>query len=302
MLALTNQSKLKIIILIVFAGLTLFLTACNSQAEKLNLDGNEAYSEQAYLEALELYQSAQIESPELAEPYYNAGNALYRQGDYPAALEQMQMALQYIDEVTLAESSLFNMGNTLFNSQDPGTAFEAYKQALLLDPDDLDAKYNLELALQQQQEQQQEQEQQQQEQEQDQGEQEENQDQSGEDSESDSEQSNDEGQEQGEDEEGSDNGENQDDQTQEGEGDISEKDDQGDGDQEQDQENAGGQPQENEDQQEGEQPSQAPAPGQRMTEEQAKQLLAAIANDMQTLQERLGQLLFSRELPPAQDW
>lgn len=298
MLSITNQSKLKIIILIVFAALTLFLTACNSQAEKLNLDGNEAFSEQAYLEALELYQSAQIESPELAEPYYNAANALYRQGDYPAALEQIQMALQYIDEVTLAESSLFNMGNTLFNSQDLGTAIEAYKQALLLDPADLDAKYNLELALQQQQEQQQEQEQQ--EQEQDQSEQEENQDQSGEDSESDSEQSNDEGQEQGEDEEESDNGENQDDQTQEG--DQSEKDEQGDGDQEQDQGNAGGQPQEGEDQQEGEQPSQAPAPGQRMTEEQAKQLLAAIANDMQTLQERLGQLLFSQALPPAQDW
>lgn len=298
MLSIINQSKLKTIILIVFAALTLFLTACNSQAEKLNLDGNEAFSEQAYLEALELYQSAQIESPELAEPYYNAANALYRQGDYPAALEQIQTALQYIDEVTLAESSLFNMGNTLFNSQDLGTAIEAYKQALLLDPADLDAKYNLELALQQQQEQQQEQEQQ--EQEQDQSEQEENQDQSGEDSESDSEQSNDEGQEQGEDEEESDNGENQDDQSQEG--DQSEQDDKGDGDQDQDQENAEGQPQEGEDQQEGEQPSQAPAPGQRMTEEQAKQLLAAIANDMQTLQERLGQLLFSRELPPAQDW
>jgi hypothetical protein len=39
-----------------------------------------------------------------------------------------------------------------------------------------------------------------------------------------------------------------------------------------------------------------------MTEEQAKQLLAALAQDMQTLQERLGQILFVRELPPIQDW
>jgi hypothetical protein len=39
-----------------------------------------------------------------------------------------------------------------------------------------------------------------------------------------------------------------------------------------------------------------------MTEEQAKQLLAAIANDTHTLQERLGQYLFARQAPPAQDW
>ena len=39
-----------------------------------------------------------------------------------------------------------------------------------------------------------------------------------------------------------------------------------------------------------------------MTEEQAKQLLAALAQDMQTLQERLGQILFVRGLPPIQDW
>jgi hypothetical protein len=39
-----------------------------------------------------------------------------------------------------------------------------------------------------------------------------------------------------------------------------------------------------------------------MTEEQARQLLAAVANDMQTLQEKLGQYLFARGAPPVQDW
>ncbi|MGB7096175.1 MAG: hypothetical protein WBD62_16135 [Anaerolineales bacterium] len=45
-----------------------------------------------------------------------------------------------------------------------------------------------------------------------------------------------------------------------------------------------------------------PPPGQRMTEEQARQLLAAIGNNMETLQERLGQYLFTRQAPPLQDW
>ncbi len=39
-----------------------------------------------------------------------------------------------------------------------------------------------------------------------------------------------------------------------------------------------------------------------MTEEQARQLLAALANNMETLQEHLGQYLFTGQAPPVQDW
>ena len=39
-----------------------------------------------------------------------------------------------------------------------------------------------------------------------------------------------------------------------------------------------------------------------MTEEQARQLLAAIARDGETLQERLGQIFSAPWRPPVQDW
>lgn len=274
------QPKTNVIILIGIAVVILFLAACSPPAEKLNQQGNQAFTEQEYLEALELYQSAQIESPELGEPYFNAANTLYRQGDYPAALEQMQMALQYVDEETLVESSFYNMGNTLFNTQDLSTAVEAYKQALLLNPEDQDAKYNLELALQQQEQQQQD----------------DNQDQGEEETEPDSEENSDSQDQEGED------GESESSENQEQNSDQSENNDQSNSDHKGDQEDESGQPQEGENPQESQQPSQTPAPGQRMTEEQARQLLAAIANDMQTLQERLGEYLFARQAPPAQDW
>ena len=45
-----------------------------------------------------------------------------------------------------------------------------------------------------------------------------------------------------------------------------------------------------------------PAPGQRMTEEQAEQLLAAIAENSETLQERLGQIFVAPWGDPVQDW
>jgi Ca-activated chloride channel family protein len=302
-MSFTRRINSKLTFVLVISAVALALAACSAPAEKLNQDGNEAFAEQAYLEALELYQSAQIESPELAEPYFNAANTFYRQGDFPAALEQMQMALQYVEEGTLAESSFYNMGNTLFNSQDLGTAVEAYKQALLLDPDDQDAKYNLELALQQQEQQQREQQQEQQQQQQEQEQQDEqNQDQG--------EESRDQSQEgQGEDQESQQNenedpqnGENQDEESQDQEGDQSQNNDQQNGDQEPDQENGSEEPQGGDSQQSGDQPSQVPPPGQRMTEEQAQQLLAAIADDTQTLQEKLEQYLFARQAPPAQDW
>ena len=282
------------IFLIVISASALLMAACSAPVEKLNQEGNQAFTEQAYLEALELYQTAQIESPELAEPYFNAANTYYRQEDFPAALEQMQMALQYVNEEILAESSLFNLGNTLYYSQDLGQAVAAYTQALLLDPEDQDAKYNLELALQQQQREQEQQQDQNQDQ-QDESESEEesqSQEQSGEDQESENDQEQEQG-DQSQESENQDQGNQGEESDQSQENDSQNEDQRGDG---------NGQPQEGEDSPEGEQPSQMPPPGQRMTEEQARQLLAAIGNNMETLQERLGQYLFTRQAPPLQDW
>lgn len=275
--------------LVIASGL--LLAACGAPAEKLNQEGNQAFSEQAYLEALDLYQSAQVESPELAEPYFNAANTFYRQGDYPAALEQMQMALQYVDEASLAKSSLFNLGNSLYNSQDLDRAVESYTRALLLDPGDQDAKYNLELALQQQ-EQEQQQEQQENQEDSQNEEKSESEEESGEGDESENEQ-------EGEQDDQSQDKENQD---QENQNEDTEQSQENDSQNEMQHGEGNGQPQQDEQSQDGDQPSQIPPPGQRMTEEQARQLLAALADNMETLQEHLGQYLFARQAPPVQDW
>jgi Ca-activated chloride channel homolog len=273
-----NIKKTPPIILLVFMALALLVTACSaSEAEKLNKEGNEAFEKQAFEDALIDYQTAQIKEPELAEPYYNAANALYRQGQYDAALDQLNMALSFAEGESLTGHSFFNLGNSSFNMQDLGTAVAAYTESLLLNPDDQDAKYNLELALQQQQQEQEQQEQEQQEQEQEQSE---------------------DGQEQEQPEGGE--GEQEQEQQEQGQ-EESEEGQEG----EQDQEQESEQPQEGqqgENQQQEGQPSQVPAPGQRMTEEQAQQLLAAIAGDSQTLQEKLGQIFAVPWSPPAQDW
>lgn len=292
-----NYYRKPLFILMLATLSLLILTACSPSAEKLNQDGNDAFTKEQFEEALSAYQSAQIENPELAEPYYNSANTLYRQGDYAAAMEQLQIALSYAEGDTLAENSYFNLGNSFFNNQELDPAVENYKQALLLNPDDQDAKYNLELALQQQQQQQQQEQEQQQEQNQEQ-------DQSGDGESQEEEQS--EGNDGSEGEKRKSQEQNQE-KSQDGEN--QQQDDTQQGDQKQNEgeseyNDQGQQPNEAQDsEEEGQgQPSQVPAPGERMTEEQARQLLAAIARNSDTLMERLEQIFFVRELPPVQDW
>jgi Ca-activated chloride channel family protein len=73
--------------------------------------------------------------------------------------------------------SYYNLGNSMFRAGDMRSAVEAYKKSLLIDPDDEDAKHNLEYALRMIEEQQQQQQDQEQSQEQDQQDQQQRQDQ-----------------------------------------------------------------------------------------------------------------------------
>jgi Ca-activated chloride channel homolog len=241
----------------------LLLSACNHSIGKLNQGGNEAYSRQAYDEAQIAYQDASAEDPALAEPYYNLANVLYRKGGFDQALDPLVQALSRTSDQDLAQNSLYNLGNNAYSLEDWKAAVEAYKQALLLNPNDRDAKYNLELALQQQKQQEQNQEQ-----EQDQGQ---NQD-PGQNGDTQADQEPQDGQESGQ--------QSQADQNQDGQGNDAQPSDK------------------NPDNQ----PWDTPQPGQKMTEEQAKQLLAALLQNAQTLQEKLGDILTVRSLPPIQDW
>ena len=240
------------------------LTACGSSAASYNNEGNEAFEAERFSEALDNYTSAKQEDSSLPEPYYNSGNALHRQGDLEAALLQLQESLRAGDD-QLSQYSFYNLGNTYFKQEDWTSAIDAYVQALILDPDDEDAKYNLELALQNLRQQQQQQQQSSQ------------QPQSGQS-----------GQQQQQNE-----GEEPSDQEQEQNGGQNEE-NEGGGDGEQEQEDQSGQG-DQQDQQE--QPSQG-----ELSPEEAEQLLDALGQDSETLQERLQQQFGGTAPPPDQDW
>lgn len=122
-------------------------------------EGNRLYAEGRFDEAYEKYLEALRDNPDSPVIRFNEGNALYQTQEFQRALEAYRAAIESGDQ-ELVSKAWYNLGNALYRQQQLEQALEAYKQSLRLDPNDEDAKHNLERVLQQMQQQQQQQQQQ----------------------------------------------------------------------------------------------------------------------------------------------
>lgn len=78
---------------------------------------------------------------------YNAGTANLAAGRARKAAKLLEKSSKAAAP-ELAPAAWYNLGNARLAAADPAAAVEAYKEALLRNPADADAKHNLELALQ----------------------------------------------------------------------------------------------------------------------------------------------------------
>jgi tetratricopeptide (TPR) repeat protein len=114
--------------------------------------GNSQYARGRYDTALSRYQLAEVLEPDASAIHYNLGNALFRLGRYQEAARELELAL--IDRRPLRRANaLYNIGNVAFKAGQLDPAIEAYKQALVQNPRDRQAKQNLEFCLAKKQEQ-----------------------------------------------------------------------------------------------------------------------------------------------------
>ena len=143
----------RIISLVVCAGLFLvfFAGSWTDIFRSVPEQAERAYTEDKYEKALELYQEAQTRNPDSDTLAYNLGNTLYKLGRFDEAAGQYGKILEK-DSPALTPRAVYNMGNTLFqmgrqaqNQEFLKQALEAYKQSVVLDPNDEDPKYNYEL-------------------------------------------------------------------------------------------------------------------------------------------------------------
>jgi tetratricopeptide (TPR) repeat protein len=76
---------------------------------------------------------------------YNIGTALYKDGKYEEAFDKLQKAL-VTEDIQYEADAHYNQGNVHYQMGNYQEAIKAYQKSLELNPEDLDAKFNLELA------------------------------------------------------------------------------------------------------------------------------------------------------------
>ncbi len=122
--------------------------------------GNREYDKEKYPDSEISYRKALDKNNASADAVFNIGNALYRQKKFEDAGKQFENNYEMNDDRQKKSASLYNLGNSFLMSDKIYESIEAYKGSLKLDPDNVQAKYNLAYAqdlLKQQQQQQQQQ-------------------------------------------------------------------------------------------------------------------------------------------------
>ena len=127
--------------------LCMMVTLGQSQSERsLIRDGNRQYKDNKYSDAEVSYRKALEKNREIHEGAFNLGDALYRQGRFGDAAEQYQSAATRAEDRSDKAQALHNLGNALLKAQKIPESIASYKDALKLNPNDADTKYNLEYA------------------------------------------------------------------------------------------------------------------------------------------------------------
>lgn len=129
---------------IIMIGLLSAMTLQAQTVDKLIRKGNHQYRKGNYTEAEVRYRKALEAQPINADAQFNLGDALYKQENYPAAMEAFQKVLEITPDFKMKSKAVYNMGNCLLEQEKYYDAFNLYKNALKFDPENADARYNLE--------------------------------------------------------------------------------------------------------------------------------------------------------------
>lgn len=130
---------------LLYIGCALLLVSCNPSAAERNNVGNSLVREGLYDSAIRSYQSAQVMEPDNGLLYFNASSAYARSDRIDEAQAALDQAIQRGDD-QLASAAYYNLGNLYFQLGDYEAAIEAYQEALRRNPNNEDARYNLEFA------------------------------------------------------------------------------------------------------------------------------------------------------------
>lgn len=152
------------IILTAVASLVFCETMCQNMPERrLVRKGNRQYEKGDFDTSLDSYARALQQDPNCFEAKFNTANGQFRKELIDKSEQTLRKLAQDSTRTDIERSEVaYNLGNTLFVQQRLEEALDCYRNAMRLNPDDKEAKFNYALTkelLKQQQNQQQQQQQ-----------------------------------------------------------------------------------------------------------------------------------------------
>ena len=104
--------------------------------------GNRQYKKGNWQNAEIEYRKAQAKDSTSFAAGYNLAGALYREGNFDEAAKTLDRLKEIAPASGRAADYFYNQGNVAVQKKDWKAAVEAYKQSILLNPEDLEAKEN----------------------------------------------------------------------------------------------------------------------------------------------------------------
>jgi len=126
----------------------------SQNAKSAIINGNKAYKENNFTAAEKEYRDALKGSQKNEIADYNLGNALYRNNNAAEAAKSYDNAIQNANNNAIKQQAFYNKGVAYQKEKKLPECIIAYKNALILNPNDEDARQNLERALKEQKQQQ----------------------------------------------------------------------------------------------------------------------------------------------------
>jgi len=128
----------------------ILMIACNgarAQANEAINEGNQYYRNAQFEQAEQRYRAALKEEPGNAVAQMNLANALYKQRKWDEALQVYNSVATGVKETKTQSAAFYNQGAIYSRQKELDKSIEAYKAALRLNPEDKQARENLQKAL-----------------------------------------------------------------------------------------------------------------------------------------------------------
>lgn len=109
--------------------------------------GNELYKQKNYEASQQEYRKALVTDPKDVTASYNNGNAQFRATKTDEAIQSYDNTIENAKDKAVKEKALYNKGVALSKQQKLQESIDAWKESLKLDPNDTEARENLQKAL-----------------------------------------------------------------------------------------------------------------------------------------------------------